>query len=756
MTAFRTAILLSGMALLGFQDPPPKPSVVSDEAKAFLNRGTWHGTVTVEITGSGARGSDQFTVDRHASVSFTIESGPGYTGLQQSAQKMMDLLNDPKTNELAKSALEPQMETLKKQANSNHWMVPNPLKPSGTFHAGVHDTEHRGSIDTVVDGQPDDRSDVAVNASLAADMLEKTYTLSVSWPGTVEVTTTTTAKNTPPQKGKQNATPGSFKMEKLPVPKAGEAIHGDRALTKQELAAFDHRYGTLEGSVVWHLSPTPLPPAELEIAIPEYQNWMPEPSLAGDHIGPKPLQVDFRLSGADEMIRLNIHLKEVSREPGIAGNAPLSPPAVEPMGDLVLVADPGLRLNLGRDGGAAVNCGTKFSARIGARDGGAYGILTATAFLKSGRIREGKLSVQGQSATDRIPIPRRTLPSKVADAFKKQYGMEGVDDDSDEENDPKSWSAGDGLTLYEEYRGFFEDGKFIRGDPKKKDFFVCNKTKDPDIQDGIDLFQKASGIVVHGKMDPGEMKDNCINFNKAGTRKVEQHGAMIEGFVSEFTDQNGVKQPLSKTGYTYGPGVSKDGTSPKDYTAIVLAADLKGMPLPPCHHAPLAHPPKSMTANTVAHELGHYIGLRHHGDKGETAQRIWDITPSATPGAPQSVLENGVPVRVFEENGKEYVFLNPGPGRKIRVGVRGGFCSGNEDCIMRYADAWAYVHPSDPAARIFVREDDTVGSSFCTSAKGTGINDAARDHDPAIKRGGCRFGDATNGNCVQQMTVSDR
>jgi hypothetical protein len=756
MSVFRIAILLSGPALLGFQDPAKTP-VVSDEAKAFLNQGSWYGTVTIEISGSGIRGSDQFSVDRHASVGFTIASGPEYTGLQQSAQKMMDILNDPKTSPLAKSALESQMGVLKKQANSNHWRVQDPLKPSGTHHASVHDTDRRGTIDTVVDGQPEDRSDLAVNAFLEADMLQGQYTLTVSWPGTVEVTTTTTAKNTPPQKGKQNATPCSFKMEKLPVPKAGEAIHGERVLTKQEVAAFDRRYGTLGGTVVWHLSPTPLPPAELEVAIPEYQSWMPEPALTGDHIGPKPLQVDFRLSGADEIIRLNIHLKDISREPGIAGNAPLASAGIELMGDLVLVADPNLLLNLGRDSGAAVNCGTRFTAHIGARDGGAYGILTAVAFLKSGRIREGKLSVQGQSAVDRIPIPRRTLPSKVADAFKEQYKLKGVDDDADEENDPKSWSAGDGLTLYEEYRGFFEDQKFIRGDPTKKDLFVCNKSKDPGIQDGIDLFQTASGIVVHGKMNEDEMKDNCINFNKASTRKVEQHGVMITGFVpADWVDPTGKHQDLSHKAYTYGPGNGKTNTSPKVYTEIVICEDLKGLPLPKCHHTPLAKPPKTMLAGTVAHEMGHYVGLSHHGDMNGLEDRIWDIKPGAA-GAPQRVLENGAPVRVFLEDGTEKVFMNPGDGRKIRVGLKGGFCSGDENCLMRYADAWAYVDPADSNARIYVGEDDMPGSAFCHSARGTGINDPDRlKKEPQVKRGGPRFGDATNGNCMQQMTVSDK
>lgn len=56
------------------------------------------------------------------------------------------------------------------------------------------------------------------------------------------------------------------------------------------------------------------------------------------------------------------------------------------------------------------------------------------------------------------------------------------------------------------------------------------------------------------------------------------------------------------------------------------------------------------------------------------------------------------------------------------------------------ADAWSYVDPADAGARITVAKDDPD----------------RLQKEPQVKRGGPRFGDATNGNCKQQMTVSDK
>ena len=93
----------------------------------------------------------------------------------------------------------------------------------------------------------------------------------------------------------------------------------------------------------------------------------------------------------------------------------------------------------------------------------------------------------------------------VAMSWRKEHAVAEVPDDDDSEDDPKvDGSKGDGFTLYEEYRGFVENGKRIEGDPKKKDFFVQNLIGGT-ANAGIGLFTKLSQLNVHDQLQAAEM-----------------------------------------------------------------------------------------------------------------------------------------------------------------------------------------------------------------------------------------------------------
>ncbi len=83
---------------------------------------------------------------------------------------------------------------------------------------------------------------------------------------------------------------------------------------------------------------------------------------------------------------------------------------------------------------------------------------------------------------------------------------------------------GDGLSLYEEYRGFQVGVDFVRGDPTKKDFFLVDRIGGRS-KDGIAIFRAATGLAVHGTLLPFQITPaRLINFNSSfATHVTERH-----------------------------------------------------------------------------------------------------------------------------------------------------------------------------------------------------------------------------------------
>src|SRR5205823_500855 len=109
----------------------------------------------------------------------------------------------------------------------------------------------------------------------------------------------------------------------------------------------------------------------------------------------------------------------------------------------------------------------------------------------------------------------------------------------------------------EEYRGFSENLKHVFGNPKKKDFFVCDNIGIKDSAAGIALLTAQSGLEVHPKMRLEEFNNDRsagrnvvyhspINFNHTGDERhaVDQHGIII----LEKERTNGVSAGVSRAG----------------------------------------------------------------------------------------------------------------------------------------------------------------------------------------------------------------
>src|SRR5208283_67473 len=127
---------------------------------------------------------------------------------------------------------------------------------------------------------------------------------------------------------------------------------------------------------------------------------------------------------------------------------------------------------------------------IEATDMGAYGKLKASAPLFQLE------AIYKPTNTYVLTIPRDDDGNHVADAWERQMNVHGTQD-ADEDQVPGQDRTGDGLTYFDEYRGFVvvENGDkvFRRFDPKRKELLVIDPAG---IFDSA-IWEQASGIVAH-------------------------------------------------------------------------------------------------------------------------------------------------------------------------------------------------------------------------------------------------------------------
>src|SRR5438045_2967981 len=116
------------------------------------------------------------------------------------------------------------------------------------------------------------------------------------------------------------------------------------------------------------------------------------------------------------------------------------------------------------------------SVNVSCFDYGAYGEFQAMAELENGQIVYG--TVRGTLDQSSVKLPERRDGSSIANSFFTQNGLGNLPDDDDSETDPVGDGfKGDGLTLYEEYRGFKNGNEWTPGNPKRKDVFVLNELR---------------------------------------------------------------------------------------------------------------------------------------------------------------------------------------------------------------------------------------------------------------------------------------
>ena len=539
---------------------------------------------------------------------------------------------------------------------------------------------------------------------------------------------------------------------------------------------------TVDVTMDWELKGAG-PTLEVVVEPQNYEQWRPE-ALFDEDTPTSPITIEAHLQNddgsavrtTDKAIRFVFELTKVSHEPGIAMNIPLANP--KSSADLQFAAEENKTLIVS---GAEHNIAatlpgsyTTASAAVSSFDWGAWGSVKVTAEMPDGRVLEGYL--KGDKQQKPIRLPKRAADSKIADSWKTQTGVNKPDDD-DSEKDPKGLQDcdGDGLTLYEEYRGFLEDGAHISGNPNKKDLFIRNDGGST-LEPGIWLFSDLTSLEVHKDIKSDELDINLrtINGNHGeAPHRVDQHGVVT--MICPGTDGGGTV--LSQDGVHGRPGLvtviciqppDSQGTLTKQFNLTgsdaVFSYDV-----------------------AVAHELLHASGVEHHGDTDQRHTFLLMLAedPRNKLGKPYYEVD-GVPSTVLDETGGDVAALlapsvaagmeeatrevdalialgyidadaatRAGVIAKTQeyrygtkrpwVGQPGGQHSGSDSCVMRYF--FAEYYPAIGQANTYYlvpSGTEPLGSGICERGEGTGVNDAGRSpqsrySDASPSRGVCRY-----------------
>ena len=257
---------------------------------------------------------------------------------------------------------------------------------------------------------------------------------------------------------------------------------------------------------------------EVELAIEDYDQWRPKGKISDPKKPGNNLKVRATLKNKDgsppedlpPVARFVFELKDTSREPGICLNWPLN----------AKDNDPDLRLAEFGLAGELSNEDQKFivktvprdeqeqpyaTVQVDSYDFGGQSELRVICELEDGREVVGLLD-DGKGGKDLVRVPKMDGPGWIAGSWRKQHGVVDLADNDDEEKVEGQDYKGDGLTLYEEYRGFVENGVHISGDPKKKDLFILNRA-DVATRSGIALLEKIARLKVHARLRDGKEMD---------------------------------------------------------------------------------------------------------------------------------------------------------------------------------------------------------------------------------------------------------
>jgi len=493
-------------------------------------------------------------------------------------------------------------------------------------------------------------------------------------------------------------------------------------------------------AVTWFLSRGPVD-AVLLVSPANYNIWLP--TAGRDELSKgSVMDIDLKVVGRNgrptslKAVRFELKLSATSREPGITLNYPLKP-SKKQLPDIRFVPRR-VGESLDEDQSVTVESadGTTGVATIGSYDGGGWSTLTAEAVLEGGARIKGHLFTA--SGAEEILLPKRDPGKKIGSSWLAKHGNPGELDDLEQRTGNPN--MGDGLSAYEEYRGFFAIDKgaqggteptFVRLDPRTKELGVRVKKGEFDLfSEGVSLFELASGISVIRFSENEIAEDRRMNGNSSSAHAYDQFVLKLENgtIAGDAVGSNEPDRVLNKLPATSTRVVIDFGKLDRNYQSQTAAANTANVKMP--------YTKAEDAASTVAHEMAHGVGVDHHGKSSAVPPR-------------KAYDSSNPPYHIFGIDGVE-INIRPYPSNPNDflqgAGTAGSDSSGDLSCIMAYTSLyqWAFSVGGDGSLNYHAVPLLPVGKKFCNSAKGTGINAGSNN---------AYFGDATYGSCINKFKL---
>lgn len=466
---------------------------------------------------------------------------------------------------------------------------------------------------------------------------------------------------------------------------------------------------------------------ELIITPDNYDTWLPEPGRDELSKGSEmkiSLKV-FGINGQPPTLKaksFEVKLNNTSREPGITLNYPLVPGSQQ-LHDIRILPQTNVAIGNGFQS-ASVKCNNGYSGEfsIASFDGGGFTTLTATAIMEDNSRLEGHLLISG--GVTEVLIPKREAGTNIAVAWLTANNNPGETDDKETSNGNSN--NGDGLSAYEEYRGVLSEGIFKRLDPKKKEVGVkMKRTEIPLFTDGIAKFENASDIKVIRFIESEISADRKLNKNFSTAHVYDQY--------SLFLQKGALTGDLGKS--FGGPAIPMQVSKTViDQNRIRLSyqdrlAEANSM------NVSLSYTEQDLFATVTAHEMSHSVNVQHHG--------------SAPTNSLNLQIPEGRPVHIYNYNRIEIT------QRPYTITGRGGDVgneqSGDINCFMLNNALYDWSVKINSVPWLFYQVPlIPLGTKLCNSKNGTGLN-SMKDADNNF----IYFGDATFGNCLNQIKLRD-
>lgn len=272
-----------------------------------------------------------------------------------------------------------------------------------------------------------------------------------------------------------------------------------------------------------------------------YAGWMPEagPSAASPSTNPVVVVAELRLKGTKapppvRRARFRFELVNGTKKPGLCVNDPPKSEAKTDF-DLQFGKSKGIEPTNEKQRYETEELTTESSAIVLCYDYGAAARVKVTAITDVGGDRGGG----SRPELKWLDLPEDANENRIADAWERGEGIWGEVEEPawDEANDPKDQDGkGDGISLYERYRGFRFGRDHERLEARKKHVFI----HDPDGLVHLNLgsvmnFEAASGLRVRFVDDRrwtagdfGEPEADRQKFNTSGFgHAVDQHALNV-------------------------------------------------------------------------------------------------------------------------------------------------------------------------------------------------------------------------------------